>query len=55
MFVLTFKIQWWRVVCFFLAITIIAAGIYFLMKDGSDVEKTPEVPPNDREGQVWQV
>lgn len=55
MFVLTFKIQWWRVVSFFMSAIIIAAGIYFLMKDRTDVKKTPDVPPSKQEGQVWQV
>lgn len=55
MWVLTFKIRWWRVVCFFLSALIIAAGIYFLLSDGDVKKKQKDVAPNEQEGQVWQV
>ncbi len=53
MFICSFKLKWWRVVCFVLLIVIVSAGMYYLThpqyKNGTDGE------PFVKEAQAWQV
>ena len=51
-FICSFKLKWWRVVCFVLLIVIVSAGMYYLThpqyKKGTDGE------PFVKEAQAWQ-